>query len=42
MATSPLKIDKQKDHEKRERIVKRILCGAPYDKKIEQRTIRKA
>ena len=22
--------------------VKRILCGAPYDKKIEQRTIRKA
>ena len=22
--------------------VKRIFCGAPYDKKIEQRTIRKA
>ena len=22
--------------------VKRIICGAPYDKKIEQRTIRKA
>jgi acyl CoA:acetate/3-ketoacid CoA transferase alpha subunit len=22
--------------------VKRIFCGAPYDKKIEQRTVRKA